>query len=60
MSARFELKYKWNGKEFEDESVVGVLVHANITQPRVMNNDDVMTTISFALQTIAENTSSSS
>lgn len=59
-SLRFNVKYKWNGKEFEDESVVGVSVHENITQIRVLNNDDAMKNISFALQTIAENTSSPS
>ena len=57
-SLRFNIKYRWSGKEFEDESVVGVSVHDNITQIRVLSNDDAMKNISYALQTIAENTSS--
>ena len=55
-SLRFTVKYEWNGKEFEDESVVGVSIHGNITQLRVRNNDDDMKNISFSLQTIAERT----
>ena len=54
-SLRFKVRYKWNGKEFEDESVVGVSVHENITQIRVMDNDDAMKTISFAIQADCRN-----
>lgn len=56
---RFNVKYKWNGKTYDDESVVGISVHESITQIRVVNDKETMKNISFALQTIAENTSAS-
>ena len=50
----FTVGYFCGSKSYEDVSVVGVSMNANIVQSRANNKNDRLKDISYALQTIAE------
>lgn len=52
-SLSFTVRYAFGGKEYEDVSVVGISMNANIVQGRVANKEPLKD-ISYALQTITE------
>lgn len=52
-SLSFTVRYAFGRKEYEDVSVVGISMNANIVQGRVANKEPLKD-ISYALQTITE------
>lgn len=50
----FTVGYSCSRKSYENVSVVGVSMNANIVQSRVDNKNDRLKDISYALQTISE------